>query len=225
MYRVGVDAHEKGSAIHILDESGKKHNSFTVKGRWPKVVEALKQEPGPMEVCFEASNGYGYFHDTLAPVVRRVVVAHPGQWRLIFRTKRKNDRIDAEKLAKRLFLDTLPEVHVPRPFVRNWRRRLTFRERLVAGRTQVMNRLRGLLKRLGVEAPQALWTRATFCCAACKPCCAKPPPGGNGWLEERALTEAGSENADPVVGAWRIATPSPRLGLLLIMTHGAPQSG
>ncbi len=77
MYRVGVDAHEKGSAIHILDERGKKHKAVTVKGRWPKAVEALKQVPGPMEVCFEASNGYGYLHDTLAPVVRRVVVAHP----------------------------------------------------------------------------------------------------------------------------------------------------
>lgn len=160
MYHVGIDAHDKLSMVHILDEHGKKQKAFTVKGRWPKVVEALKAEPGPMAVCFEASNGYGYLYDSLAPVAKRVVVAHPGQLRLIFRSKRKYDRVDAEKLAKLLFLDTLPQVHVPWPFVRNWRRLITFRERLVAGRTQTMNRIRGLLRRLGIETPKGLWSRA-----------------------------------------------------------------
>jgi len=160
MYRVGIDVHDKLSMVHILDEHGKKHKAFTVKGRWPKVVEALKSQPGPMAVCFEASNGYGYLYDSLASVAKQVTVAHPGQLRLIFRSKRKCDRVDAEKLAKLLFLDTLPQVHVPRPFVRNWRRLITFRERLVVGRTQTMNRIRGLLRRLGIEAPKGLWTRA-----------------------------------------------------------------
>jgi hypothetical protein len=56
--------------VHILDENGKKHKAYAVKGRWPKVVEALKQEAGPLDVCFEASNGYGWLHDNLVPVKR-----------------------------------------------------------------------------------------------------------------------------------------------------------
>lgn len=36
-----------------------------------------------------------------------------GQLRLIFRSKRKNDRVDARKLAKLLYLDEVPLVHVP----------------------------------------------------------------------------------------------------------------
>ena len=67
----------------------------------------------PFAVCFEASAGYGYLFERLQRVARRVVVAHPGHLRLIFRSKRKNDRVDAEKLAKLLFLDEVPGVYVP----------------------------------------------------------------------------------------------------------------
>jgi hypothetical protein len=55
-------------------------------------------------VCFEASSGYGFLFERLATIARHVVVAHPGQLRLIFRSKRKNDRVGAERLAKPLFL-------------------------------------------------------------------------------------------------------------------------
>ena len=44
-------------------------------------------------------------------MARRVAVAHPGQLRLIFRAKRKNDRVDARKLAKLLYLDEVPEAY------------------------------------------------------------------------------------------------------------------
>jgi hypothetical protein len=51
-----------------------------------------------------------------------VAVAHPGQLRLIYKSK-KNDRVDAAKLAKLLYLDLVPQVHVPRADVRAWRAR------------------------------------------------------------------------------------------------------
>ena len=40
-----------------------------------------------------------FLHEMLSQVAHRVVVAHAGQLRLIFRGKKKNDRADAEKLA------------------------------------------------------------------------------------------------------------------------------
>ena len=62
------------------------------------------------QICFEATCGYGPLHDALAKFASRVVVAHPGRLRLIFRSKRKNDRVDAQKLAKLLHLDEVPAV-------------------------------------------------------------------------------------------------------------------
>jgi transposase len=88
-----------------------------------------------------------------------VVVAHPGQLRLIFRSKRKNDRVDAEKLAKLLFLDEVPPVHVPSAEVRSWRSMLEHRRKLVGEQTRTKNSIRSLLRGQGVQAPRGLWTR------------------------------------------------------------------
>ena len=78
------------------------------RGRGRTVLEELKTLRAPFAICFEASTGYGYLCERLQGMARRVVVAHPGHLRLIFRSTRKNDRVDAEKLAKLLFLDEVP---------------------------------------------------------------------------------------------------------------------
>ena len=50
-------------------------------------------------ICYEASTGYGPVHDALVKIARRVVVAHAGHLRLIFRSKQKNDRVDVNVKA------------------------------------------------------------------------------------------------------------------------------
>jgi len=94
-------------------------------------------------------------------MARRVVVAHPGQLRLIFRSKRKNDRVDAHKLATLLFLGQVPPVHVPSADGRHWRGLIEFRHRLVSKRVRAKNGLRSLLRGCGVELPRRrkLWTK------------------------------------------------------------------
>ena len=163
MRYVGFDIHQRMSAVCILNENGKADKAFTVKGPWCKVFQALETVPKPFAVCFEASNGYGFLYEGFSRIAERVEVAHPGQLRLIFRSKRKNDRVDAEKLAKLLFLDEVPPVYVPGGQVRAWRRLITFRSKRIAERTRVKNRLRGLLRCNGIEIPahvKNLWTRA-----------------------------------------------------------------
>lgn len=159
MRYVGLDVHQSMSAVCILDEHGKKEKQFIVRGRWTKLVEALQEIPRPFAVCYEASNGYGFLSDLFSRMCDKVVVAHPGQLRLIFRSKRKNDRVDAEKLAKLLFLDEVPPVYVPRLNIREWRDMITFRSHLVRDQTASKNRLRALLRTHGMEAPKGLWSR------------------------------------------------------------------
>ena len=109
--------------------------------------------PPPFAVCCEASNGYGFPYDGFSRLATRLVVAHPGQLRLIFRARRKNDRIDAQKLAKPLFLDEVPPVYVPRQDVRSWRRLIVFWQCRIHGRVRVENRLRNLLRQNGFKPP------------------------------------------------------------------------
>jgi hypothetical protein len=50
------------------------------------MLGVLKGLPDRFEVCYEASCGYGHYHDLLQPLAARVLVAHPGRLRLIFRS-------------------------------------------------------------------------------------------------------------------------------------------
>ena len=104
MWSVGLDVHWRTSTVCILDENGKKVKGRTIRGGWPKLLTWLRRQKHPFAICYEASCGYGHLHDALRKIASRVLVAHPGHLRLIFRSKRKNDRIDAEKLAKLLYL-------------------------------------------------------------------------------------------------------------------------
>jgi transposase len=87
-------------------------------------------------------------------------VAPPGQLRLIFRSKRKNDRVDAAKVAKLLCLDAVPQVHVPGAGVRAWRGLFAHRQTLVGRRVAVKNQVRALLRSHAIAMPagKRLWS-------------------------------------------------------------------
>ena len=120
MLYVGLDLHDKRIAICVLGETGQLVRRAQVRtiDEMMRILEAL---PDRFEVCYEASCGYGHYHDLLQPLAARVLVAHPGQLRLIFRANNKKDRNDAQRLAKLLYLGEMPAVHVPSPEVRTWR--------------------------------------------------------------------------------------------------------
>jgi transposase len=167
MRYVGLDVHLNRSSLCILDAHGKRVKEFEVRGGWDELLEAAKEiaEDGPIAVCYEASCGYGALYERLARLAARVTVAHPGKLRLIFKAKRKNDRVDARKLAALLFLDQVPAVHVPNVDVRSWRAMIEHRQKVMQKRVATKNQLRGLLRGHGLRPPAALkgakglWTR------------------------------------------------------------------
>jgi transposase len=160
MLYVGLDIHTKHIAVCVLSQTGQVVQRARVRGI-DEMLVILKGLPDRFEVCYEASCGYGHFHDLLRPLAARVVVAHPGQLRLIFRSKNKNDRNDAERLAKLLYLGETPTVHVPSLDVRTWRELINCRSQVIAKRTRAKNTLRALLRGAGVVPPKnpGLWTK------------------------------------------------------------------
>jgi transposase len=160
MLYVGLDIHSKHIALYVLSKAGQVVQRGRVRGLEEK-LRTLKGLPDRFEVCYKASCGYGHYHDLLRPLAARDVVAHPGQLRLIFRSKSKNDRNDAERLAKLLYLGEAPAVHVPSLDVRTWRELINCRTRVIAKRTRAKNALRALLRGAGVVPPRnlVLWTK------------------------------------------------------------------
>ena len=161
MFHVGLDIHSTRISICVLDDTGQVTHRSQVR-TIEEMVRVLKGLPDRFEVCYEASCGYGHYHDLLRPLAARVLVAHPGRLRLIFRSRNKNDRNDAERLAKLLYLGETPTVHVPPADVRAWRELINCRGQLVAKRTRAKNAVRALLRSAGVTPPKkpGLWTKA-----------------------------------------------------------------
>jgi transposase len=159
MQFVGLDIHKNRSSMCILDHDGKVVKEELIKGRWASVLERLRSIEGPWSVCYEASCGYGYLYERLSPMAQHVAVAHPGQLRLIFRSKKKHDRVDSQKLAKLLYLGEVPQVHVPGMDVRQWRKLIEFRQRLLGRRTAVKNQVRAILRGNDVESKRWQWTK------------------------------------------------------------------
>jgi transposase len=80
-----------------------------------------------------------------------VKVAHPVMLRAMAATKKKNDRIDASKIADCLRCDFLPECHMVSTEIRDRRRTLRYRHLLIRQMVQMKNRISGLLLETGVS--------------------------------------------------------------------------
>jgi transposase len=181
MLTVGIDVHQRFSTVCVLNQQGAVMLERSVKGSASEVVKVLQDLGQPMQICYEASIGYGALYDRLATIASRVVVAHPGHLRLIFRSKKKNDRVDARRLAMLLLLGQVPGVYVPRIDVRQWRTLIEHRRRLVDKRTRAKNGIRAILRSLSIKAPprRGLW--------------AAP---GRAWLSALELSDADALRRD-----------------------------
>ena len=99
----------------------------------------------------EATIFTGWIYDHLLPHAEKVKVAHPLMLRAIAAAKRKNDKIDASKIADCLRCDFLPECYMTSTEIRDRRRTLRYRGLLVKQMVQMKNRISGLLMETGVS--------------------------------------------------------------------------
>src|ERR1700736_5172844 len=87
----------------------------------------IKTLPQPRTMAMEATICTGWIYDHLLPHAEQVKVAHPLMLRAIAAAKKKNDQIDASKIADCLRCDFLPECHMASTQIRDRRRTLRYR--------------------------------------------------------------------------------------------------
>ena len=77
----------------------------------------------------------------------------------IYRTAKKNDRIDARKMAVLLSIGEVPAVYMPSREVRQWRETILHRRKIVTKVVQVKNRIRATFKGQGFNQPlhKGIW--------------------------------------------------------------------
>src|SRR5204862_8530 len=122
----------------------------------------LKTLPQPWTAAMEATIFSGWIYDHLKPHAAAVKVAHPLMLRAIAASKKKNDQIDAGKLADCLRCDFLPECYMASTGIRERRRTLRCRHLLVRQVVQLKNRVSSLLMETGVSYNKQRLYRAGY---------------------------------------------------------------
>jgi transposase len=151
MYYIGLDVHKKTISYCVKDVSGHVQQRGTMAATRTELDNWMKTLPQPWTVALEASIFTGWVYDHLLPHAAQVKVAHPLMMRAIAVAKKKNDRIDASKIADCLRCDFLPECHMASTKIRDRRRTLRYRHLLVRQMVQMKNRVSGLLLETGVS--------------------------------------------------------------------------
>ena len=151
MYYIGLDVHKRTISYCVKDGSGKIHAEGTIPATRFDLDRWMKKLPQAWTAAMEATVFTGWIYDHLQPHATALKVAHPLMLRAIAAAKKKNDRIDANKICDCLRCDFLPECYMPSTAIRERRRTLRYRNLLVRQMVQMKNKISGLLMEAGVN--------------------------------------------------------------------------
>ncbi len=168
MKHCGIDLHLKSSEVCVVDEAG----VGVERSRIPTTEASIKRWFGGrerMRICIEASGLSPWVERLLSELGHEVIVANAQRVRLIAESTLKNDRVDAETLARLVRIDPtlLCPIRHRSAETQRVRGMLRARRALVNARTACLNTTRGLLRSFGYRLPkqkserlvQALTTR------------------------------------------------------------------
>ena len=152
---VGVDLGDQWSHYCILGLQGETLSEGQLPTRAAEVAGFFQAVP-PARVVMEVGTHSAWMQEVIAGKGHEVVVANPRLMDGSKRRKRKNDRIDAKKLARlgRVDPQSLYPIRHRSREVRQDLVVLRAREALVAARTELINATRGLVKSMGTRLPQ-----------------------------------------------------------------------
>ena len=151
MYFIGLDVHKKSISYCVKDAAGRVHQEGKVAATRRDLDLWVGLLPQPRMMAMEATIFTGWIYDYLLPHAEQVKVAHPVMLRAIAAAKKKNDTIDASKIANCLRCDFLPECHMASTEIRDRRRVLRYRNLVVRQMAQMKNRISALLMETGVS--------------------------------------------------------------------------
>src|SRR5277367_5932691 len=145
MYYIGLDVHKRTISYCVKDSSGKVFSEGSLPATRLDLDLWMKTLPQPWTAAMEATAFTGWIYDYLLPHAAALKVAHPLMLRAIAAAKKKNDRIDAHKIADCLRCDFLPECYRASTEIRERRRTLRYRNLLVRQMVQMKIKISALL--------------------------------------------------------------------------------
>lgn len=152
---IGIDLGDVGSCYCVLDENGEVLGRDEVLTDRPMLELAFRGFP-PSVVALEVGTHSPWVSRLLTGLGHRVIVANARRVKLISESSRKNDRLDAEFLARLARADEklLAPVRHRSETAQADLTLVRVRAQLVELRTQAINAARGLVKSFGQRLPK-----------------------------------------------------------------------
>ncbi len=153
---IGLDVSDRFTEAYAIDDEGAWVESWRIPTTPAAISKGLSRYPGA-RVVLEVGCHSPWMSRQLKAAGFEVIVANPRRVRLIAESDSKNDRSDAEQLARlgRVDPDLLsPIVHRGEEAQRD-RILLLARDGMVRARTQLINQVRGFAKSLGSRLPSS----------------------------------------------------------------------
>jgi transposase len=159
---IGIDLGDKWSRLCVLDE----HGEVCEEGRIATTTQAMRKRfstEAPCRIVIEVGTHSPWVQRLLKELGHEVITAHTQSVRLIYGGTNKNDRLDAERLARLARVDPklLHPIQHREGTVQADRAVIRSRHVLVGCRTKLINHARGMVKSMG--------GRLATCTADCFP--------------------------------------------------------
>ena len=161
-FTIGLDLGDRSTAFCVLDTDG----AIVAEGKLKTTQAAIDQQfasLAPARVALEAGTHSGWISRLIESHGHEVIVANPREVRKIYQNDRKNDRSDAQILARLARFDPQllePIRHRTAPMQADLAT-IRARETLVTARTKCVNAMRGLVKSMGGRLPKC--STESFC--------------------------------------------------------------
>ena len=147
---IGIDLGDRKSHVCVLDAAGEVVEESQITTT-PKALRSRFEGLASTRVALEVGGHSAWVSELLGELGHEVIVANARKLRMIFQNDSKNDRLDAEQLARVARLD--PKLLYPiQHRDRSARADLAVmrtRDSLVATRTRLVNHVHGVLKSFG----------------------------------------------------------------------------
>src|SRR5579864_5248894 len=147
---IGLDLGDRSSSYCVLDENGE----IVLEQKLATTPEAIQQAFGKIarsRIAMETGTHSPWVSRMLAALGHEVIVAHAQNVRLIVKSRRKDDRLDARTLARLARIDPqlLSPVQHRSAQAQLHLTEIRARAGLVSARTALVNAARGLVKSYG----------------------------------------------------------------------------
>jgi transposase len=146
---IGFDVHKKTISYCIKGLDGAIHEEGVIDATRSQLREWVKRRERRWLGAMEATLFTSWIYDELKPHAAVLKVAHPAMLKAIGASKKKNDRVDAQKIADLLRCDLLPECYMAPGYIRELRRVLRYRNLIVREAVRMKNKISGLLMETG----------------------------------------------------------------------------